>query len=314
MRVEKRNEIQRLNGRLNVIMIVGLIIISLFVVRYASKQRKQRKKEQHTHSLLMEHTSVITQKKNEIEESINYARGLQNSILPPRTNLSNYFKHSFIYFEPKDVVSGDFYWMHETNGAFYCVVADCTGHGVPGAFMSVIGVDKLTQAIFERKMTEPNEILGFLNQKVGEALQQDVNSKHKDGMDIGLICFNKTKNTLKYAGANRPLIISRNTELLEFKPDKVAIGGYTSPNHVFNQQEIELKPADMIYMFTDGYADQFGGDKDKKYMLKKLKFDLLALSNESSFIQENNLKNNLNTWKGDAEQVDDILVLGIKYE
>ncbi|MGZ4063760.1 MAG: PP2C family protein-serine/threonine phosphatase, partial [Bacteroidia bacterium] len=238
----------------------------------------------------------------------------------------------FIFYLPKDVVSGDFYWFSEVesqetgvrsnetqarpstpNAQLILAAADCTGHGVPGALMSIVSMDKLNQAVFEKKLRAPSGILQFLNVEIKKALKQHSDeSKQKDGLDIALLKFDHAASTLSFAGANRPLYLVRNGQLTEYKSDKVAIAGFTPNEHVFSEQQIPFQKNDCIYVFSDGYADQFGGDSGKKFMTKNLKTLLESLSGQSIGEQERVIVDSHRRWKGNYEQVDDILVIGIK--
>lgn len=219
---------------------------------------------------------------------------------------------------PKDVVSGDFYWaiQLENNLAIWAV-ADCTGHGVPGALMSMIGNSLLNEVIVENKIYQPNEILNKVREKLIKALEQKGESLNKDGMDISVCAWDKNKNVLKFAGANNPVWIVRNIddesnpELIELKPDKMPVGLHLGDMHPFTLKEMELKLNDKIYSFTDGFADQFGGEKGKKYKYKKLQNLILSISKEPMSQQLKHLQNEFEEWKGNLEQVDDVCIVGI---
>jgi serine phosphatase RsbU (regulator of sigma subunit) len=221
------------------------------------------------------------------------------------------FPESFGLYKPKSVVSGDVYWYHKKNNLALIAAVDCTGHGVPGALMSMIAVEKLNEAIAQN-IFRPSEILSHLNKGVKSTLKQKEDSVSKDGMDIALCCFDLEKNILNFSGAMRPLWIIRNKELLEYKPTKTSIGGITSDEQNFIEHEIKIQKGDSIYIFSDGYADQFGGDKGKKMMTKNMKDLLLSIQNISMIEQEKILNDKLTGWQGEFEQVDDILVIGIK--
>jgi serine phosphatase RsbU (regulator of sigma subunit) len=210
-------------------------------------------------------------------------------------------------------VSGDFYWFHKLGDYFYCVAADCTGHGVPGALMSIVSMDKIIQAIFEKKLHEPKEILKFLNIEIKKALKQHHDeSKQRDGLDIALIRINTKTNELDFASANRPLYLISNRVLTEYKADKVAIAGFTPDEHNFMQLSLKVNKGDCIYISTDGYADQFGGENGKKFMTKNFKSLLQSAAQKDMLNQEAEvIKSHIN-WKGRYEQVDDVLVIGIK--
>jgi len=291
--------------------IISFILLLLAYNSYVAKKKAngiitQQKKEVEAQKVKIE------EKNKEITDSINYAKFIQQSILPDPKEIMKIFPNSFGLYKPKDVVSGDFYWFARSGNIGMIAAADCTGHGVPGALMSMIGVDKLNQAV-ANNLTDPSEILSFVNTEVKNTLKQNEGTQiSRDGMDIALCCFDLSKNSLKYAGANRPLWIIREGKLTEYKPTKAAIGGFTSTEQKFAVNEIALQKNDSIYISTDGYADQFGGGKGKKMMTKNLKDLLLSIQNMPILEQEKFLDSKFKSWQGEFEQVDDILVIGIQ--
>lgn len=311
--LKQANEIQELKNKKNTYFIFGLIVVAFIVILVAGLLFKQNKQKQLTNIQLKEQNHIIAEKKQEIDNSIQYAKGIQLAILPDVSELTNHFKESFVYYKPKDVVSGDFYWFGKVQDDFYCIAADCTGHGVPGALMSIIGIDKIVQAIFEKKLANPGKILSYLNQQIKKVLKQHSDaSKQMDGMDIALLKFNNTMTELEFSGANRPLLLIRDKTLIEYKADKTAIAGFTSDDQEFSTTKISLQKNDSLFIFTDGYADQFGGDIGKKFMSKNLKDLLVSVSNLTCTEQRQKIDIAFNDWKKSYEQVDDVLVIGIK--
>ncbi len=307
------NEIQELKNKKNIYFIFGLLGVALIVIVVAGLLFKQNKQKHQTNIQLKEQNHIIAEKKQEIDNSIQYAKGIQQAILPNVQELTVRFPQSFVYYKPKDVVSGDFYWFSKVEEDFYCIAADCTGHGVPGALMSIIGIDKIVQAIFEKKISNPGMILSFLNKQIKQVLKQHSDaSKQMDGMDLALLKFNQTLTEVEFSGANRSLIIIRDKIIIEYKADKMAIAGFTSNEQQFTSTKITLHKNDSIYIFTDGYADQFGGDTGKKFMSKNLKDLLVSISELSSKEQEDKIATAFNDWKKSYEQVDDVLMIGIK--
>ena len=307
------NEIQELKNKKNTYFIFGLLAVALIVIVVAGLLFKQNKQKQLTNIQLKEQNHIIAEKKQEIDNSIQYAKGIQQAILPNTQELSSHFPQSFVYYKPKDVVSGDFYWFSKVDKDFYCIAADCTGHGVPGALMSIIGIDKIVQAIFEKKISNPGMILSFLNTQIKQVLKQHSDaSKQMDGMDLALLKFNETLTEVEFSGANRPLIIIRDKKIIEYKADKMAIAGFTSNEQQFTTTKIALHKNDSLFIFTDGYADQFGGDTGKKFMSKNLKELLISVSDLSSKEQEEKIATAFSDWKKSYEQVDDVLMIGIK--
>lgn len=255
---------------------------------------------------------VIEEKNNEITESLLYAKRIQSAILPDMKLIYKALEESFILYLPKDIVSGDFYGFAQKENRVIIAAADCTGHGVAGAFMSMIGTSLLNQIINEKGITNPSEILDRLNDGIIHALKQR-ESESNDGMDISLCAFDLEKKQLLFSGANRPLWLIRNNQLLVYKPNKFPIGGLQIYHtDKFTQHNIELRQGDAIYIFSDGFSDQFGGVNGKKMMTKRFKEELLSIQHLKMKEQENYLHQLFHKWKGTLEQVDDILIIGIK--
>ncbi|MBS1652461.1 MAG: SpoIIE family protein phosphatase [Bacteroidetes bacterium] len=256
---------------------------------------------------------IISRKNKDILDSITYARRIQTAILAPKEDVFAVFTNAFILYNPKDIVSGDFYYFSKTDNGAVIAAADCTGHGVPGALMSMIGNDLLSHIIREVKENEPAKILDLLHKGVTNILKQDEkNIDTKDGMDIALLNFDESMLKVQYAGAYRPLYIVRNKTIIEYKANKFPIGNKQQERSNFTNNEIELQKGDMCYVFTDGYADQFGGDKGKKFMMKRFSDLLLQICELDVNEQEKILKKSFEKWMGAQEQVDDVLVIGIR--
>ena len=252
----------------------------------------------------------------DIKDSINYAQKIQQSILPVESKIKAALPDSFILFKPRDIVSGDFYWFGSVNkeGVLHHVIAaaDCTGHGVPGAFMSMVGNTILNEIVITKHIINPSEILSQLHHGVRTALQQSENES-RDGMDISLCSINSQTNQVLYAGAFNPLWILRNNSEMEIiKATKSAIGGFTPDDQVFESHTVQLHKGEAIYLFTDGYADQFGGELGKKLTAKKFRDAIILNRNKLMKDQGFYLANYIEIWKGKESQVDDILVIGIR--
>ena len=249
---------------------------------------------------------------NDVTDSILYAKRLQYSILPPKEKILDVTPNSFVYFKPKDIVSGDFYWFEKIKNKSLYAAVDCTGHGVPGAFMSLVGANGLNSAVKEHQITKPSEILNYLNAYVSESLNKgNEDSKIRDGMDMTICSIDYDKMILEYAGANNPLYLIRDNEVTIIKADKLAIASFKPGEKSYKNHVLNLKKGDVIYVFSDGYADQFGGTKGKKFMYKnfrKLLFEIHQLPMDE---QKSILYNELKKWQGEVEQVDDILVIGV---
>lgn len=286
--------------------LVANAFVIIFMVYRNEKIRLQSESE------IKEINHIVSEKNKEITDSINYARRIQSAILPQKDYVKKNLPESFFLYKPKDIVSGDFYWMSERNGDIYLAVADCTGHGVPGAFMSVVGINLLNEIVNHRDIFHPSEILKELNTGVISSLQQK-QTETNDGMDIALVKISSDKKSVEYAAANRGLIHYRNGELQEYKPSKYPIGGFNSMmEKSFDSIQIEVNSGDMIYLSTDGYADQFGSDKNKKLTTKNFKRKLSQIFTLPLQNQERELEQFLLDWKTGYEQTDDVLVVGFR--
>ena len=260
---------------------------------------------------IVEQKEIIEKKNEDILASINYAKRIQKALLTPKKFLNTVIPDNFILYIPKDIVSGDFYWFTKKENKTIVVVADCTGHGVPGAFMSMLGTSLLNE--ITKKTTVANEILNQLRKQVVHTLHQtQEDAESTDGMDISLSVINDEKNHVQFAGAYNSLFIIRNNELIETKADRMPIGIHRKDKNSFTNNEIEVKQNDMLYMFTDGYIDQFGGPENKKFLMKRFKQLFIEINQKKLSDQKQILKNILLKWQGKEEQVDDIAILGIK--
>ncbi len=268
--------------------------------------------EKRLNELLSNHQVVKAQKES-ILQSIRYAKRIQNAVLPSENILKSLLPEHFILFKPRDIVSGDYYWMTHIDGKTIVVVADCTGHGVPGAFMSMLGISILNQYINYNTLPPANEILEHLRTNVKKSLRQEnFDSETKDGMDMALIIFDFENNKLQFAGANNPLFIIRNNELIKLEADKMPVGVHIVDDRKFNLQEFEIQKNDCFYAFSDGYADQIGGESNRKFMKKNFIDLLLNIHQKPLPEQKEILNDTIDAWRGNNDQIDDILVMGIK--
>ncbi|MFI5164173.1 MAG: SpoIIE family protein phosphatase [Bacteroidia bacterium] len=253
---------------------------------------------------------IIEEKNKDITDSINYAKRIQKAILSGKEEMKNIFPDSFILFKPKDIVSGDFYWFSHRGNTIFIAAADCTGHGVPGGFMSMVANSFLNEIVNEKNIHEPDKILNALREKIIKALRQkDEVMETKDGLDIALCSVRE--NILQFSGANNPVWLIRNGELKELSPDKQPIGLHPNPKP-FTIQSEPLQKGDVIYLFSDGYADQFGGPKKKKFMYRNFSGLILSVHRKTMDEQKKDLDKAIEDWKGNLEQIDDILVIGIR--
>jgi len=296
-------------------IVLVLIIFGYIKVREQALRRENQILEEKVAlrtEQVVQKSEEIEQKNKDITDSIRYAKRIQNAILPPEDSLKN----SFILFKPKDIVSGDFYWLTVDGSKQFIAAVDCTGHGVPGAFMSIIGYNSLNKIVKEYGFTNPADILDHLNDEVVNTLQKQAEAGEvKDGMDLSLIVYDMKKNELEFAGAYNPLYLIRNKELIVTKADRFAIGWTSSDSgQKFTSHKIKLEKGDTTYIFSDGFADQFGGEKGKKFMIRNLKKLLLDIQDLSMEEQKSRLEETFEKWRGNEEQIDDVIIIGTRYE
>ena len=302
---------------------ITLIIIVLIIFFYFSyrlqnhvliKLRKEMKEKERLYAELQQQKDEIAMKNKDIIDSITYAQRIQKALLPSEKHLKSIFKESFVLHIPKDIVSGDFYWVSERDDRIFLAAVDCTGHGVPGAFMSIIGNELFEKYSSNVLYKHPDEILNKLNEGFFEVFKDIEDNYLRDGMDIALCILDKKTKVLEYAGAFNPLYIIRNNNLIELKADRFSIGLSNIENEKpkFTNKIFQTYTGDVIYMFSDGYPDQFGGPEGKKYKYRRFRHLLLALHQLPMEKQKEFLHKSIMDWKGNLEQVDDILVIGFK--
>jgi serine phosphatase RsbU (regulator of sigma subunit) len=298
--------------------IISTNIIEMFMVLFAlsgANIRYKLTKSNFVNSHEIKNASQIIEGKNrDITDSINYARRIQTSLLASEKLLKEKLPDHFIFFQPKDIVSGDFYWAAALeNRSFAVAVADSTGHGVPGAIMSMLNISCLNEAVNAKNLTQPDDILNYARNRIIDHMSNDGSIEGgKDGMDAVVTCFNFSENKLQLSAANNPLWIIRKNELLEFAPDKMPVGRGTGEMVPFTKQDVTLQPGDLVIMITDGYADQFGGPNGKKFMYKQLKELLTRVHTLPLHEIKEKLKAAFENWMGQHEQVDDVLIFGIR--
>jgi serine phosphatase RsbU (regulator of sigma subunit) len=254
---------------------------------------------------------VIQTKNEEILSSVQYARLIQQAILPSDEHLMDYLPHHFVLYLPKDIVAGDFYWIEILDDKILFAVADCTGHSVPGAMMSVMCSTALSRAVKEFNLSSPALILDKTAEILTESFAKS-SSSLKDGMDLALCCFDPKKQQITFAGAQRPIWLFRQGELIEFKGDKQPIGAFEE-RQAFSEIDLSVEKGDTLYLFTDGFVDQFGGTNSKKFKSVQLKELLQHIQNERLPVQQEQLLASFNNWKGSEDQTDDICFLGIRF-
>jgi serine phosphatase RsbU (regulator of sigma subunit) len=311
----------------HVIIFLAIVVFALFKLRDNRLKKSKLKLER----IVESRTAALKHKEQEITDSIRYALRIQLSIIPTPQRVESLLPKSVVYYKPKDIVSGDFYWVDTIDDEVLFAAVDCTGHGVPGAMMSVIGLKSLSQAVQDKKLSIPSDILQFLDIAVNDTLRQSSDpGAVKDGMDLALCNINYKTLKMQYAGAFNSLVLIRKNisttypvtnnreafygnDLLEIKSDKCPIGSNSDGvADIFMNHTIQLQKDDCVYIYTDGYADQFGGPKGKKFKYNKLKDVLLSLTNLPIDEHYAILDGAFNNWRGNQEQVDDVLVIGIK--
>jgi len=289
------------------VVVFSVLIFSYLRMNYENEKvkvemQKEKLEVQHKH----------------ITDSIIYAKDIQKALLLKEERFSDYFREWFIFWQPKDIVSGDFYVFRKITSEpnkLICAVGDCTGHGVPGALLTMLGMSFLNEIIMQSTSQSSNEILTQLRQKFKIALSQGSNAAdNRDGMDVAICIIDTDKRTLQYSGLNRPIFIVRNQNLIELRPNRVPIGSYMDDGEMFKSENIDLQPDDLIYMFTDGYTDQYGEHAGRKFYQSKFKEFLIRISKHSLEKQGKLIAQNFESWKGNEDQMDDVLVVGFRLE
>lgn len=291
-----------------------LLLVILAYNRFLVKKRSAMLLEKQNVEI-QEQKEIIEEKNKDVTDSIHYAKRIQNAILPSNDRITELFPSSWCYFVPKDIVSGDFYWFEKEGEYKLFGAVDCTGHGVPGALLSVVGHNLLGKALTDLKLVMPDKILAFLDGEIHRTLRHKDSENEggvQDGMDIALCCYHEKSKTIYYSGAANPMYIFRRGELIEYKADKIMIGSGDSATKNFKLHEIKVETGDEIILFTDSYADQFGGPFGKKMKYKTFKEMLLSIQSLSMGEQSVSVANSFTEWKKDFDQVDDVCVLAIR--
>ncbi|MDZ7737721.1 MAG: SpoIIE family protein phosphatase [Bacteroidales bacterium] len=296
-------------------VLVGLIVY--LVVRYQTStlvktRRLLREKEKAYEKITRQREELEIKNKN-ITDSLVYASYMQQALLPSEDYFKSILPDSFIFFKPKDIVSGDFYWITKKDNVIFVVAADCTGHGVPGAFMSMIGVELLNKLILDQDIQKPSEILEILGKGIARtfgSVGDDKSTILKDGMDIGLCAIDEKKAEIQYSGAFFPMYIIRDNKLTEIKGDRMSVG--VPGEMLFTNKTMKMEPGDIIYLFSDGYADQFGGPANKKFMYRRFRHLLLTIHKFQPDEQKAIIHESIEAWRRESEQVDDIIVIGMR--
>jgi serine phosphatase RsbU (regulator of sigma subunit) len=278
-----------------------VLLLALFIYRGLKQKQK-------ANFVITGQKHLLEEKHKEITDSINYAKRIQYSLLAHADFLKANLLEHFVYFNPKDIVSGDFYYATKKHDKFYLAVCDSTGHGVPGAFMSLLNIGFLSEAINEKGIEKPNEVFNFVRQRLIDNISKE---GQKDGFDGILICIDQKNGQVTYSAANNAPILILNGDLVQLEYDRMPVG-MGERKEDFKLYELSYSKGDTIYLHTDGYADQFGGARGKKFMYKKLNELILSNSSKPLKDQKDVLKDSFENWKGDLEQVDDVCMIGIK--
>jgi len=309
----KEQEKQKLVNQSLLAVGILVLIVAFLVFRSYLLKKKANAVLQKQNDEISRQKEQIEVQSEEIKDSIKYASRIQRAVLPPIEMYNDLFREYFILFRPRDIVSGDFYWMAEKDDIVYVAAADCTGHGVPGAFMSMLGISFLNEIVNKEDINTAADILNDLREHIMQALKQTGKANEaKDGMDIALSIIDRKHKKLQFAGAYNPLYLIRNGELIQYKANKMPIGIYFKKGVPFDNQELEIQENDILYMFSDGYMDQFGGEKGRKFMSKNFKKLLTSIADEPMQKQKDILDVRFDRWKAERPQIDDVLVLGIK--
>jgi serine phosphatase RsbU (regulator of sigma subunit) len=308
----KNTETEIKNQKLYISLFIVLIVVVFIFLIYLKTKKINRLIEIKKNDAEFKNKLVESQNKD-IKDSIRYAKRIQEAILPPDEHWFEKLPNSFVYYQPKDILSGDFYWIEETEDFIFAAAADCTGHGVPGALISIVNYNLLNKAVLEKHIYDPAKILDAVNNWLTESLHQSFqNSTVKDGMDVSLISINKKTNELKFSGAFNSIYIYRTNELHELKGDRFPVGTFIhEEKQYFKTHIFQLEKEDVIYLFTDGFADQFGGEKNKKFKYSQLKSTFLEIKDFPHKEQLSKLEHTFSSWQGKNEQVDDVLIIGI---
>lgn len=309
--LEKDKELKSIQTWILLIALISAIAIIFLVIKQVRLIKASRLRMIEKNKVIRTQFGEIHEKNLQITDSITYAQRIQKAILKPSL-FKSVFKDSFIFFQPKDIVSGDFYWIHETPTDIFFAVADCTGHGVPGAFMSIISSNLLERAVMIRNISQPNEVLSDVN---NELILQLKSNQHQtnDGMDIVFCRYDKSSKKLSFSGAHNGLYHFRDGHLEQYKGDQIFIGKNNITPEAFQLIELDIQEGDEIFLFSDGFADQKGGPKNKKFFYAPFRELLTSVAHENCAEQKKIVAEAFNTWKADQDQFDDVCVVGLKF-
>ena len=301
---------------MRIVLLVALALLLISIIsqtRSLYLARQLLKEKEKALDLIEKQKLELEIRDKNLTDSLIYAQRIQEALLPSEEFFRKHFRDSFIFFRPKDIVSGDFYWIDEKGDKIFVVAADCTGHGVPGALMSMVGLEIIEKAIIEDNIEKPSAILSVMDRALEKTFSREKNigTIIRDGMDIGLCVIDRKRKKLEYSGAFFPLYLIRGNSLTEIKGDKIIIG--MNPEGLeYTSHELDLFDDDILYIFSDGYADQFGGNENKKFMYRRFRYLLTRIHSFPITDQKSILDDNIRTWMASNPQVDDIMVLGFR--
>ncbi len=310
LQIKNAGLINFLVGSFLVLVILYLAFLQFWVVLRNKRNIRQLTAANNELNVQREELQI---KNKDLTDSLNYARRIQSALLPAEHHVKRILPDHFILYRPKHIVSGDFYWVSQRGGKLFIAAADCTGHGVPGALMSMIGLELLQKIINEMKIDESDHILRILNQELESAFYKEEDGKAliKDGIEISVCVINRERQEMEFSGAFLPVYIIRDENLVELKGDKINVG-QTLAEASFHKIKYSLKKGDIVYLFSDGYADQFGGPENKKFMYRRLRHILLTISKYPLPDQKRILEETISAWMSGCEQVDDMMILGFR--
>jgi len=294
------------------VLLLICIIIAIYAIQFRRIRRVLMEKEEALKLIGIQKVELEFREKG-ITDSLVYAKRIQEALLPSELYFRKHFQESFIFFKPKDIVSGDFYWIGEKNERVFIVAADCTGHGVPGALLSMIGREIIEKTINEENIIAPSQVLAVLDKSLEKTFsrEKNVGAVIRDGMDLGLCVVDKRRRVLSFSGAFFPLYLIRDNSLTEIKGDRIVLG--MNPDGIrYSDNELELQDDDIFYLFSDGYVDQFGGLENKKYMYRRFRYLLRTIHGFPAETQKSILNESIIKWQGKNVQVDDMMVIGFK--
>ncbi len=304
---------QLINYAIAVFIVVALVYLAVLQFWVLLRTKKHLREMQSAYNEIDIQREELQLKNKDLTDSLTYARRIQAALLPAEHHIKKIFSDYFIYYRPKHIVSGDFYWMSERDGRYFIAAADCTGHGVPAALMSMIGLELLHKIINEMKVNASDEILLTLNRELESAFYtaEDGKALIKDGVEMSICVIDRKSKQMEFSGAFLPVYIVRDDKLIEIKGDKQNVV-QSYPGITFNRSSFRLQKGDILYLFSDGYADQFGGPDDKKFMYRRLRHILLTISRYPLGDQQRILDETIIAWMRDFEQIDDMMVMGIR--